>query len=57
MGTCVSQAAPLGDASLPAAFATGAFIAAFTWQPLFGGVMIGAGWRAEALNGRRCFFA
>jgi hypothetical protein len=38
----VSQAAPLGDASLPAASATGAFIAAFSWQPLFGGLMIGA---------------
>jgi hypothetical protein len=33
---------PLGDPSFPAASATGAFIAAFIWQPLFGGVMIGA---------------
>jgi hypothetical protein len=42
MGASVSQAAPLGDTSLPAASATGTFIAAFTWQPLSGGVMIGA---------------
>jgi hypothetical protein len=42
MGTSVSQVVPVGDASLPAAFATGAFIAAFSWQPLSGGVMIGA---------------
>jgi hypothetical protein len=42
MGARVSQVAPLGDASLPAASATGAFIAVFCWQPLFGGVMIGA---------------
>jgi hypothetical protein len=42
MGASVSQAAPLGDAFLPAASATGDFIAAFTWQPLFGGVMIEA---------------
>jgi hypothetical protein len=33
----MSQAAPLGDASLPAASATDAFTAAFCWQPLFGG--------------------
>jgi hypothetical protein len=42
IGTSVSQAVPLGDASLRAASATGAFIAAFNWQPLSGGVMIGA---------------
>ena len=42
MGASVSQAALLGDASLPAGSATGAFIAAFSWQPLSGGVMIGA---------------
>jgi hypothetical protein len=42
MGTRVSQAVPLGDASLPAASATGAFIAVLCWQPLSGGVMIGA---------------
>jgi hypothetical protein len=42
MGISVSQAGPLSDASLPAASATGAFIAVFCWQPLFGGVMIGA---------------
>ena len=38
----VSQAAPVGDASIPAASTTGAFIAAFC-QPLSGGVMIGGG--------------
>jgi len=38
----VSQAAPLGDASLPAASATGAYVAAFCRQPLSGGVTIGA---------------
>jgi hypothetical protein len=42
MGTSVSQGAPLGDKSLPAASATDAFIAAFSWQPLSGGVMIAA---------------
>jgi len=42
MGARVSQAAPVGDASIPVASATGAFIAAFCWQPLSGGVMIGA---------------
>ncbi|HUE14773.1 MAG TPA: hypothetical protein VMR25_11455 [Planctomycetaceae bacterium] len=35
----MSQAAPLGDASVRAA--TGPFIAAIFWQPLSGGVMIG----------------
>jgi hypothetical protein len=35
----VSGVVPLGDASLPAAFATDAFIAAFFWQPLSGSVM------------------
>jgi len=40
MGTSVSQAAPLGDKSLPAASAMDAF--ALSWQPLSGGVMIGA---------------
>ena len=38
----MSRAAPLGDLFLPATPATGAFIAAFSWQPLAGGVMIGA---------------
>jgi hypothetical protein len=33
---------PLGDLFFPAASATDAFIAAFSWQPLFGGVMIAA---------------
>jgi len=42
MGARVSQAAPVGDASFPAASATGAFLAAFRWQRLSGGVMIGA---------------
>jgi hypothetical protein len=42
MGARMSQAAPVGDASIPAASETGAFIAAFSWQPLSGGVMIGA---------------
>jgi hypothetical protein len=42
MGTSVSQAASLGDASLGAASATGAFTAAFCWQTLLGGVMIWA---------------
>ncbi len=42
MGACVSQAAPLGDAFLPAPSATDAFIAAFFWQPLSGWVMIAA---------------
>ena len=42
MGTSVSQAAPLGDASLPAAAATGDFIAVLCWQQLSGGVMIAA---------------
>jgi hypothetical protein len=37
MGACVSQFAPLGGAFFPAAFATGAFIAAFSGQPLSGG--------------------
>jgi hypothetical protein len=41
MGARVSQATTLGDASFPAAFATGAFIAACSWQPLSGGMMIG----------------
>jgi hypothetical protein len=41
MGACVSNAAPLGDTSLLAASATDAFIAAFCWQPLSGGMMIG----------------
>jgi hypothetical protein len=36
----LSQAAPLGNASFPPASATGAFIAAFSWQPLSGGVMV-----------------
>jgi hypothetical protein len=40
MGASVSRAALLGDASLPAASATDAF--AFSWQPLSGGVLIGA---------------
>jgi hypothetical protein len=40
MGASVSQAAPLGAASFRAA--TDAFIAAFCWQPLSGGVLIGA---------------
>jgi len=43
MGACVSQVAPVGDASIPAASATGACTAAFPWQPLSGGAMIGAG--------------
>jgi hypothetical protein len=34
---------PLGDASLPAASAAGAFIAAFSWQLLSRGATIGAG--------------
>ena len=42
MGARMSQAAPVGDASIPAASETDAFIAAFCWQPLSGGVMIGA---------------
>jgi hypothetical protein len=42
MGARVSQATPFGDASIPTASATGAFVAAFSWQPLSGGVMIGA---------------
>jgi hypothetical protein len=42
MGTWVSQGAPLVNASLPAASATSAFIAAFSWQSLAGGVMIAA---------------
>jgi hypothetical protein len=37
MGARVSQVVPLGDASIPAAFATGAFIAAFFCRPLAGG--------------------
>jgi hypothetical protein len=41
MGTSVSQAATLGDASFPAASATDAFMAAFSWWLLSGGVMIG----------------
>jgi hypothetical protein len=43
MGTSVSQAAPLGDAFFQAASATGAFIAAFSWQLLSRGATIGAG--------------
>jgi len=42
MGSSVSQAAPLGDTSLPAASVTDAFIAAFSWRPLSGGVTIAA---------------
>jgi len=42
MGARVSQATPFGDTSIPTASATDAFIAAFCWQPLLGGVMIGA---------------
>ncbi|HUE13890.1 MAG TPA: hypothetical protein VMR25_06990 [Planctomycetaceae bacterium] len=42
MGARVSQVVPVGDASIPAASATGAFIAAFSWRLLFGGVLIGA---------------
>jgi hypothetical protein len=42
VGAWVSQVAPLGDPSLPAASATDALIAAFTRQPLSVGVMIGA---------------
>ena len=42
MGARMSQAAPVGDASIPAASATGAFIAAFCRGPLSSGVMIGA---------------
>jgi hypothetical protein len=42
MGARVSQAAPLGDASLLTASATGAVIAAFSWQPAFRGVTISA---------------
>jgi hypothetical protein len=38
----VSQSAPIGDPSSLAAFAADAFIAAFSWQPLSGGVMIAA---------------
>jgi hypothetical protein len=38
----VTRAAPLGNASFAATSAMGAFIAAFSWQPLSGGVMIGA---------------
>jgi hypothetical protein len=41
MGSSVSGVVPLGDPSFLAAPATGAFIAAFPWQPLSGGVMIG----------------
>jgi hypothetical protein len=57
MGAFVSQAAPLGDASIPAASATSALIAALSWQPLSGVVMIGAGWRSEVPNRRACCFA
>jgi hypothetical protein len=42
MGTSVSQAAPLGDASIPATSATGACIAAFSWRLPSGWVMIRA---------------
>jgi hypothetical protein len=42
MSARVSRAVPLGTASFPAASATDAFIAAFSWQPLSGGVTIGA---------------
>lgn len=42
MGAWVSRAISFGDASLPKSSATDAFIAAFSWQPLSGGVMIGA---------------
>lgn len=42
MGTCVSRAAPLGDASFPAASATGASIAAFSREAPSGGMMVGA---------------
>jgi hypothetical protein len=41
MGARMSQAAPIGDASIPAAAATDAFIAEISWRPLFVGVMIG----------------
>jgi hypothetical protein len=55
MRAWVSQAVPLGDASLPAASATGAPIAAVSWQPLSGGVMIGAevGRRASRVGDSR----
>jgi hypothetical protein len=43
MGASVSDAAPLGDASFGPCPRQGAFIAAFSWQPVYGGVMIGAG--------------
>ena len=36
MGARMSQAAPVGDASIPAASATDAFIAAFSWRLLSG---------------------
>jgi hypothetical protein len=42
MGSSVSQATAVGDASIPAASARDAFIAAFSRQRLVGGVMIGA---------------
>jgi hypothetical protein len=42
MGARMSQAAPLGDPSIPAASATDACVAAFSRRPLHGGVMIGA---------------
>jgi hypothetical protein len=42
MKASVSGVVPLGDPSFPAASATDAFIAAFSWQQLSGGVLIGA---------------
>jgi hypothetical protein len=42
MSARMSQAAPVGDASIPAASAASAFVAAFSWRLLAGGVMIGA---------------
>jgi hypothetical protein len=42
MGASVSGVVLLDDPSFLAASATDAFIAACSWQPLFGGVMIGA---------------
>jgi hypothetical protein len=42
MGASVSGGVPLSDPSSPATSTTDTFIAAFCWQPLLGGVMIGA---------------
>jgi len=42
MGATMSGVVPLGDPSFPAASAMDVFIAAFSWRPLSGRVMIGA---------------